>query len=252
MYIYICAYVSILICYVQVHPMHSAVSCPHVWCRLEELREFWGNKTSKGFAGPGLAGSRHRLGWDLLHVYILNISSEILNYPGAFPHLNFGWTCDMQPFCGERELAFPSCMEKLAPWRTIVHQNAFLIHLGVWKHVQGCPKLKHKPLCRGSSLQVHHLFDLSAWGDCCFWIFNVNNEDVEWPSGIHRLLDFCTCHGHATRWWLRRGSAASKDHCGVGNRLRPPRNSARAKGSEIRHDKSIVVEEVTVKEDKGM
>jgi len=26
--------------------------------KLKELREFWGNKSSKGFAGPGLAGSR--------------------------------------------------------------------------------------------------------------------------------------------------------------------------------------------------
>ena len=27
-------------------------------CCMQELREFWGNKSSKGFAGPGLTGSR--------------------------------------------------------------------------------------------------------------------------------------------------------------------------------------------------
>ncbi|CAK9025424.1 unnamed protein product [Durusdinium trenchii] len=36
---------------------YLSVHTPEVG-RLKELREFWGNKTSKGFAGPGLAGSR--------------------------------------------------------------------------------------------------------------------------------------------------------------------------------------------------
>lgn len=40
----------------KTHLLHS-VAALH-FGKLEELREFWGNKTSKGFAGPGLAGSR--------------------------------------------------------------------------------------------------------------------------------------------------------------------------------------------------
>ena len=40
----------------KTHLLHSAAALH--FGELEELREFWGNKTSKGFAGPGLAGSR--------------------------------------------------------------------------------------------------------------------------------------------------------------------------------------------------
>ena len=36
----------------KTHLLHS-VAALH-FGELEELREFWGNKTSKGFAGPGL------------------------------------------------------------------------------------------------------------------------------------------------------------------------------------------------------
>eukprot|EP00434_Breviolum_minutum_P002002 symbB.v1.2.001768.t1/scaffold95.1/size600632/16 len=38
--------------YLKINPTAKEVG------KLKELREFWGNKTSKGFAGPGLAGSR--------------------------------------------------------------------------------------------------------------------------------------------------------------------------------------------------
>ena len=40
----------------RIHPSAHRTRC----CAAQELREFWGNKSSKGFAGPGLAGSRQK------------------------------------------------------------------------------------------------------------------------------------------------------------------------------------------------